>query len=105
VRADLNPSGGREALMAWQVGRRSCGVKAAVGRDELGGASVQPGTASSLHPCRGACVCKATDHAHAGWGLLMREQSKSGAPEMQPSAAVLQGATRVCRPCFSGTRA
>jgi hypothetical protein len=73
VRADLGPRGGGEALMAWQVGRRSCGAKAAVGRDELGGASVQPGTASSLHPCRGACVCKATNHAHDGWGLLMRE--------------------------------
>jgi hypothetical protein len=75
VRADLDPSGGGEALMAREVGRRSCGAKAAVGRDELRGVSVQPSTASSLHPCRGACVCKATDHAHAGWGLLMRGQS------------------------------
>jgi hypothetical protein len=50
---------------AWrrQVGRRSCGAKAAVRRDKLGGAS------------------------------------------MQPNTAVLQGATRVCRPCFHGTRA
>jgi hypothetical protein len=24
---------------------------------------------------------------------------------MQPNTAILQGATRVCRPCFSGTRA
>jgi hypothetical protein len=63
VRANLDPSGGGEALMARQVGRRSCGAKAAVGRDELGGAL------------------------------------------MQPSTAVLQDATRVCRPCFSGTRA
>jgi hypothetical protein len=61
-------------------------AKAAVGHDEHGGASVQPG----------ACVCKATDHAHAGWGPLMREQSRSGAPEMQFSAAVLQEATRMC---------
>jgi hypothetical protein len=62
-RADLDPSGGGETLMARQVGRRSCGARAAVGRDELGGTS------------------------------------------MQPSTAVLQEATRVCRPCFSGTRA
>jgi hypothetical protein len=63
----------------------------AVGRDELGGDAVQPGTTSSLYPCgdrsrsnvarvrratqnwrptqfvsAGACVCKAIDHAHAG---------------------------------------
>jgi hypothetical protein len=58
VRADLDPRGGGEALLARRVGRRSCGAKAAVTRDELGGASVQPGTASSLHPCRGARVCQ-----------------------------------------------
>jgi hypothetical protein len=63
VGANLDHSGGGEALMARQVGRRSCGAKAAVGRDELGGAL------------------------------------------MQPSTAVLQDATWVCRPCFSGTRA
>jgi hypothetical protein len=63
VRADLGPRGGGEALMARQVERRSCRTKAAVGRDELRRAS------------------------------------------MQPSMAVLQDATRVCRPCFSGTRA
>jgi hypothetical protein len=84
----------------------------------------QPDMTSFLHLCRGrsrnsatpdrrptqfvsagACVCKATDHVHAGWGPLVREQSRSDASEMQPSAAVLQEATRVCRPCFSGTRA
>jgi hypothetical protein len=63
VRANLDPSGGGEAPMARQVGRRSCGAKAVVGRDEFRGAS------------------------------------------MQPSTAVLQDATQVCRPCFSGTRA
>jgi hypothetical protein len=63
VRADLGPRGGGETRLARQVGRRSCEAKAAVRRDELGGAS------------------------------------------MQPNTAVLQGATRVCRPCFSGTRA
>jgi hypothetical protein len=63
VRADLDPRGGEEAFMAWQVGRRNCGEKATVRRDELGGAS------------------------------------------MQPNTAVLQGATWVCWPCFSGTRA
>jgi hypothetical protein len=31
VRADLGPRRGREALMAWQVGRRSCGAKARLG--------------------------------------------------------------------------
>jgi hypothetical protein len=61
--SSLDPRGGGEAFMARQVGRRSCGAKAAVRRDELGGAS------------------------------------------MQPNTAVLQRATRVCRPCFSGTRA
>jgi hypothetical protein len=50
-------------ITARRVGRRSCGAKAAVRRDELGGAS------------------------------------------MQPSTTVLQEATRVCRPCFSGMRA
>jgi hypothetical protein len=59
--SSLDSRGGGEALMARQVGRRSCGAKAAVRRDELEGAS------------------------------------------MQPNTAVLQGATRVCRPCFSGT--
>jgi hypothetical protein len=53
----------------------------------------------------GACVCKATDHAHAGCGPLMREQSRSGAPEMRSGAAVLQEAARVCRPCFCSTHA
>jgi hypothetical protein len=53
----------------------------------------------------GACVCKATDHAQAGWGPLVREKSGSGAQEMRPGAAVLQEAMRVCRPCFSSTRA
>jgi hypothetical protein len=38
MQAGLDPRGGGEALMARQVGRRSCGAKAAVGRDELGGA-------------------------------------------------------------------
>jgi hypothetical protein len=49
--------------LARRVGKRSCGAKAAVRHDELGGTS------------------------------------------MQPSTAVLRGATRVCRPCISGTRA
>jgi hypothetical protein len=61
--SSLDPSGSGEALMARQVGRRNCGAKAAVRRDELEGAS------------------------------------------MQPNTAVLQGATRVCWPCFSGTHA
>jgi hypothetical protein len=53
----------------------------------------------------GVCVCRATDHAHAGWGPLVREQSRSAAQEMRPGAAVLQEATRVCRLCFCSTRA
>jgi hypothetical protein len=44
VRADLGPCGGGEALMARQVRKRNCGAKAAVRRDELGGASMQPNT-------------------------------------------------------------
>jgi hypothetical protein len=51
VQAGLDPHGGEGALMARQVGRRSCEAKAAVGRDELRGDAVQPGTTSSLHPC------------------------------------------------------
>jgi hypothetical protein len=94
-------SSGRDQVGV-QGGRTRCGrscsvrrqLKAAVGHDKHEGAAVQPG----------ACVCKATDHAHAGWGPLMREQSRSGAPEMPPSAAILQEATRVCRPCFCSTR-
>jgi hypothetical protein len=42
----LDPRRSGEALMARQVGRRSCGAKAAVRRDELGGASMQPSTAT-----------------------------------------------------------
>jgi hypothetical protein len=53
LRVGLGPRGGRGAVMARQVRRRSCEAKAAVGRDELGGDAVQPGTASSLHPCGG----------------------------------------------------
>jgi hypothetical protein len=49
MRANLDPSISEEAFMARQVGRRSCGAKAVVGRDELGGDAVQPGTTSSLH--------------------------------------------------------
>jgi hypothetical protein len=79
--------------MARQVGRRSCGAKAAVGFDELGRDVVQPGTTSSLYPygglsgieparsrvraeefCQwparldsaGMRACKATGHAQAG---------------------------------------
>jgi hypothetical protein len=48
VRANLDPRRGGEALMARQVGRRSCGAKAAVRRDELGGTSMQPSTADSF---------------------------------------------------------
>jgi hypothetical protein len=46
VRVDLNPRESGEALMARQVGRRSYGAKAAVRRDELGGASMQPSMAT-----------------------------------------------------------
>jgi hypothetical protein len=55
VRADLDLSGGGEALMARQVRRRSCGAKVAVGRDELRGVSVQPSTAvlqEAMRKCR-----------------------------------------------------
>jgi hypothetical protein len=44
--SSLDPRGGGEALMARQVGRRSYRAKAAVRRDELGGASMQPSTAT-----------------------------------------------------------
>jgi hypothetical protein len=40
------------AVMARQVGRRGGKAKATAGRDKLGGAAVQPGTADSLHSCR-----------------------------------------------------
>jgi hypothetical protein len=39
--------------MARQVGRKSCEAKAVVGHNKLEGATVEPGTASSLHPCGG----------------------------------------------------
>jgi hypothetical protein len=44
--SSLDPRGSGEALMARQVGRRSYGAKAAVRRDELGGASMQSSTAT-----------------------------------------------------------
>jgi hypothetical protein len=53
MQAGLDSRGGGGALMARQVRRRSCEAKAAVGRDELEGDAVQPGTTSSLHPCGG----------------------------------------------------
>jgi hypothetical protein len=39
LRAGLGPRGGGGAVMARQVGRRSCQAKAATGCDELGGAT------------------------------------------------------------------
>jgi hypothetical protein len=39
--------------MARRAGRRGGEAKAATGCDELEGATVQPGMASSLHPCGG----------------------------------------------------
>jgi hypothetical protein len=53
MQADHGPHGGGGVIMVRRIGRRSCEVKATAGRDELGGATVQPGTASSLHPCGG----------------------------------------------------
>jgi hypothetical protein len=53
MQADHGPRGGGEAVRVRRAGRRGDGAKAATGGDELGGATVQPGTASSLHPCRG----------------------------------------------------
>jgi hypothetical protein len=53
MQAGLDPRRGGGALMARQVGRRSCEAKAAVRHDELGGDAVQPGMTSSLHPCGG----------------------------------------------------
>jgi hypothetical protein len=54
MQADHGPRGGGEAVMAWQAGRRGGEAKAATGCEELGGATVQPGMASSLHPSGGA---------------------------------------------------
>jgi hypothetical protein len=53
MQADHSPRGGGEAVMVRRAERRGGEVKAATGYDELGGATVQPCTASSLHPCRG----------------------------------------------------
>jgi hypothetical protein len=47
--SSLEPRRSGEAFMARRVERRSYGAKAVVGRDELGGDVVQPGTTSSLH--------------------------------------------------------
>jgi hypothetical protein len=49
MRANLDPSISGEAFMARRVERRGYGARAVVGRDELGGDVVQPGTTSSLH--------------------------------------------------------
>jgi hypothetical protein len=51
MQADHGPRGGGGAVMARRAGRRGGKAKAATGRDKLVGATVQPGTASSLHPC------------------------------------------------------
>jgi pentatricopeptide repeat protein len=47
--ANHGPREGEGVSMAWRIGKRSRGAKAVVGRDELGGDAVQPGTTSSLH--------------------------------------------------------
>jgi hypothetical protein len=36
---------------------------------------------------------------------MVWEQCRNSVQEMRPGAVILQKATRVCRPCFSGTRA
>jgi hypothetical protein len=51
--SSLDPRGSGEALMARQVGRRSCGAKAAVRRDELGGASKTRQSCRELRGCAG----------------------------------------------------
>jgi hypothetical protein len=48
------------ASVTRRVGRRSCEAKATAGRDELGGATVQPDTANFLHPCGGRGRSNAT---------------------------------------------
>jgi hypothetical protein len=53
MQADHGPCGGGGAVMLRRAGRRGGEAKVATGCDELGGATVQPGTASSLHPCGG----------------------------------------------------
>jgi hypothetical protein len=53
MQTDHGPRGGGGAVMARRIGRRSCEAKATARRDELGGATVQPGSTSSLHPCGG----------------------------------------------------
>jgi hypothetical protein len=53
MQADHGPRGGGEAVMARRAGRKGGEAKAATGRDELGGATVQPDTANFLHLCGG----------------------------------------------------
>jgi hypothetical protein len=53
MQADHGPHGGGGVIMARRIGRRGGETKAATGRDELGGATVQPDTANFLHPCGG----------------------------------------------------
>jgi hypothetical protein len=55
----------RKSGMVRQVRRRSYEAKATVGRDELGGDAVQPGTMSSLHPCGGRGRSNAARVQHA----------------------------------------
>jgi hypothetical protein len=68
--------------------------------------SEEPRTASSLDP-RGsgeALMARQVRRRSCGAKTAVRSDELGGT-SMQPNTAVLQGATRVCRPCFIGTRA
>jgi hypothetical protein len=65
MQVDHSPRGGGGAVMARRARRRGGEAKSATGRDKLGGATVQPGTASSLHPCGGRGRSNATRVRHA----------------------------------------
>jgi hypothetical protein len=49
MQVDHGPREDGSMSMAWRIRKRSHEAKAVVGRDELGGDAVQPGTMSSLH--------------------------------------------------------
>jgi hypothetical protein len=74
--------------MARQVGRRSCGAKAAVQRDELGGDAVQPGRASS--PIHAKVEVGATQRSFdaqrmtggGGWPALIASQQVGRTTEL-----------------------
>jgi hypothetical protein len=68
--------------------------------------SEEPRTVSSLNPSGGgeALMARPVRRRSCGAKVAVGHDEVRGVL-VQPSTVVQQGATRVCRPCFSGTRA